>query len=164
MIILDKINLDRSDEMRPMCEMVFEVRHNVASHNTTLTSELTAVVDTAASKVTAKLCLQGLEADSFDAARENMALWCERSAAALREVQRLPCDLPMYERRPFQLEAQPGWVQREYAVLAKRYKRCAEPDAPESRSDIRAELRAQRHPLLHIYGCLDKLELLSYGD
>lgn len=147
----------------PTLDMEFEVSHNVGGFPTTTHAELSVkVLETG--KVRAEMTLDGLEADSLEEAREKMALWCLRTAAALSRVKRMPFDVPLYERAEFDIEALAPWLQREYAVLSERYKRLAQPDATETRSDIRADLLAQRHPLLFISGALDFLESMSYGD
>lgn len=147
----------------PTLDMEFDVSHNVGAFKTTVSGDLCVKVQEDG-KVRAQLTLDDLQADSLEDAREKMALWCLRMAAALSRVQRVPFDVPLYEKTEFDVEALAPWLQREYAHLAERYSRVASAGATETRADIKADLLAQRHPLLFISGALDFLESLSYGD
>ena len=164
MLNLKSIKLDSTNAREPVLDMQFEVRHNVGTLSTTLSSALGVRIDCSAHIVKAHLTMDNLEADSLENARARMAEWCDRTAAALRNVDRVAGDVPLYERAEFSLEAQPAWLQREFAVLAERYELCAAPDATETRSEILADLKAQHHPIVHVYGAVEQLEVFSYGD
>lgn len=102
-------------------ELTYNVRHNVGRLRTTLEQTLALQVDIATGKVRGALHVTDLEADSIDAARTKLAVWCDRLAAALRAPQRKPGDLPIFERRPFDLASKPLWLQQEYARLVHAY-------------------------------------------
>lgn len=162
MLILSEIQLDRADERRPMLDMKFDVRHNVGTLPTTLEHQMLVKVDPESSKVTASLVLDQLEAESLERARLKMAEWCDRMAAALRNVERQQAEVPVYERQTFNLDEQPAWIQRECAVLIERYRLCATDGAIETRADILRDLKEQGHPLVYIYGAIEQLEMHSY--
>lgn len=161
---LTRLELTPEDAGRPQFKLQLSVKHNVGALRTTLETTLNATVDRQTGKVSASLLLDELEAANLEEAREKMALWCIRTAAALSSVQRVAADFPLYERKSFELSEQPAWLQREYAVLAERYKKLAEDGATETRSEIRDDLVSQQHPLVYISGAIDQLEMLSYAD
>jgi hypothetical protein len=102
-------------------ELTYNVRHNVGRLRTTLEQTLVLKVDVETGKVRGVMHVTDLETDSVDAAREKLATWCERLAAALRAPQRKAGDLPLYERRAFNLADQPLWLQQEFARLVQAY-------------------------------------------
>lgn len=161
-LALTDLRLSPRDVGRPELTLRFQVSHSSSALRTTLEGALSAVIDENTGRVTASLELAELHAASLDEARDRMAVWCDRMAATLRGVARVPADVPKYERRCFDPSALPAWLQREYAVLAERFKRCALAEATECAEDICDEMRAQDHPLLLIYGAYDMLQ--SLGD
>lgn len=108
--------------------LTYNVRHNVGRLRTTLEQTLELRVDVATGKVRGAMHITDLETDSVDGARDKLATWCERLAAALRGAERKPGELPLYERRPFDLASQPVWLQQEFARLVQAYA-TAETDA-----------------------------------
>ncbi|KVP17120.1 hypothetical protein [Burkholderia ubonensis] len=103
--------------------LVYNVRHNVGRLRTTLEQDFKLEVDLHTGKVKGALYMTDLEADSLEGAREKMAVWCDRMAAALRAARRQSGDvpLPLYERQSFDLASQPLWLQQEYARLVEAY-------------------------------------------
>jgi len=101
--------------------LAYTVRHNVGRLRTTLEQTLELRIDVETGKVNGVMHVTDLETDSIDNAREKLATWCERLAAALRSARRKPGDLPLYERRPFNLADHPLWLQQEYARLVQAY-------------------------------------------
>jgi hypothetical protein len=122
--------------------LTYTVRHNVGRLRTTLEQDLDLRVDIDTGKVHGALHVTELEADSIDGAREKLAFWCERLAAALRGTVRKAGDLPLYERRRFDLASQPLWLQQEYARLVQAY---ASAQTDEDRDAIKLWL--QDHPM-----------------
>ncbi|KVP75288.1 hypothetical protein WJ96_05895 [Burkholderia ubonensis] len=116
MLELKDIRLDAQN-----VSLVYNVRHNVGRLRTTLKQDLKLQVDVNTGKVTGALHLTELEADSLEGAREKMAIWCDRMAAALRATRRKDGELPLYERRSFDLADHPLWLQQEYARLVEAY-------------------------------------------
>lgn len=101
--------------------VTYTVRHNVGRLRTSLEQQLELRVDLSTGKVQGALHVTDLEADNIEAAREKLAVWCDRLAAALRAAERTPGDLPLYERRPFDLSNQPLWLQQEFGRLVQAY-------------------------------------------
>lgn len=162
MIELTGLVLKDSGQAKPGLALTFSVSHNVGALPTTLECNLDMVVAPGTGKVKASLLLEDLEADSVEAAREKMALWCDRMAAALRGVERMPFEVPLYERKEFNEESLAPWLKREFAVLSERFKQTLDPSCPDERGDVVQELIEQRHPLIFIRGALDQLLMFSY--
>ncbi len=133
--------------------LCYNVKHNVGSLRTTLEQTLELKVDTQTGKVGGELHLTELECDSIEAAREKMAFWCERMAAALRGAERKDGELPLYGHGTFKLEEQPLWLQEAYAQLVAR-QLAAHTD--EDRERISQWL--QGHPMTLVRGLLDSAE------
>lgn len=138
---------------RGQFNVAYNVRHNVGRLRTTLEQPLELVVDTQTGKVSGAFHLTDLEVGSIDEAREKMAVWCDRMAAALRGAQRKVGELPLYERRPFKLDEQPLWLQEAYAQLLARKL------AAQSEEDSEAiERWLESHPMVLVPGMLDAVE------
>ena len=101
--------------------VVYNVIHNVGRLRTTLEQDFKLEVDLHSGKVKGALHLTDFQADNLEAAREKMAVWCDRMAAGLRAAKRKEGDLPLYERPSFELASQPLWLQQEYARLVEAY-------------------------------------------
>lgn len=101
--------------------VTYNVRHNVGRLKTTLEQTLELRVDLATGKVRGSLHVTDLEAANIEGAREKLAVWCDRLAAALRGAERKVGDLPVYERRSFNVANQPLWLQQEFARLVQAY-------------------------------------------
>lgn len=164
MLKLKELQLILADEPRPGLALQFEVTHNVGALRTTLSCDLTVNIAPHSGKVQASLALDDLEADTLDEARIKMAVWCDRMAAALRDVNRISGEVPQYERRTFELATLPGWLQREYHVLAERFKACASSEPGDDVTTLRNELIEQGHPLIYVRGAFDELSSLAYRD
>ncbi|MBU9200156.1 hypothetical protein KTD31_01895 [Burkholderia multivorans] len=132
----------------------YTVGHNVGRLPTTLEQDLDLTLDVATGKVTGALHLTDLTADSLDAAREKMAVWCERMAYALRAVQRKNHDLPIFERKSVVLEELPLWLQREYRILVSMYE---EAQTDEDQENIRAYLKD--HPINYVSDLVESAQV-----
>lgn len=102
-------------------QLVYNVNHNVDTLRTVLEQPLQLNVDLATGNVTGQLTLEGLEVSSIDAAREKLAEWCDRMAAALRNSARTSGDLPLFSRQMFEVGNQPVWVQQSFDQLVQMY-------------------------------------------
>jgi hypothetical protein len=122
--------------------VTYNVRHNVGRLRTTLEQTLELRVDVATGKVRGALHITDLETENVEGAREKLAVWCERLAAALRGVVRMEGDLPLYERKPFNLASQPLWLQQEFARLVQTY---VDAQTDEDRAAIKLWLKD--HPM-----------------
>lgn len=150
MLELKRLTMDE----RGKAALSYNVKHNVGRLKTTLEQTFDLELDTHTGKVTGSLHLTDLEVDSLEAAREKMATWCERMAAALRGAARKPGELPLYERRRFQLDAQPTWLQLAHAHLVNA-KLTAKTD--EDYAAIEDWLTG--HPMVLVPGLLDDVEI-----
>jgi hypothetical protein len=101
--------------------LTYNIVHSVGRLRTMLEQDLTLHVSTDTGKVTGEFHLTKLNADSVEAAREKMAVWCDRMAVALRSARRKSGDLPLYERSSFDIENHPLWLRQEYARLVQAY-------------------------------------------
>ncbi len=137
-------------EGKDQASLSYAVRHNVGALKTTLEQTMDVRLDIRSGKVEASLNLTELHADSLEAARVRMALWCERMAAALRGAARLEGDLPMYERRSFELAEQPVWLQEAYTALVKAKVEAQTDEAVEALNKW-----LDGHPMVLVYGLMD---------
>lgn len=138
---------------RGEANLAYTVRHNVGRLRTTLEQTLELAVDSRTGKVTGALHLTELEADSIEAARERMAVWCDRMAAALRGAERRQGDLPLYDRRSFVLSEQPRWLQDAFNHLLER-----KLAATTEEDEAAIEAWLDGHPMVLIPGMLDAVE------
>lgn len=122
--------------------LVYNVRHNVGRLRTTLEQTLELRVDVATGKVRGAMHITDLQTDSIESARDKLASWCERLAAALRGAERKPGELPLYERKSFNLASQPLWLQQEFARLVQAY---ATAETQEDKDAIKLWLKD--HPM-----------------
>lgn len=125
--------------------VVYNVIHNVGRLRTMVEQDFKLEIDLHSGKVKGALHLTDFEADNLEAAREQMAVWCERMAAGLRAAKRKVGDLPLYERTSFELESQPLWLQQEYARLVEAYMKAS---TDEDRAAITQWLDG--HPMNYI--------------
>lgn len=123
-------------------KITYTVRHNVGRLNTILRQTLELSVDVKTGKVYGVLQVADLEADNIEGAREKLAIWCDRLAAALRGAVRVEGDLPLYERGTFNLASQPLWLQQEFTRLVQAY---ATAETEEDREAIKLWLKD--HPM-----------------
>jgi hypothetical protein len=101
--------------------LTYNVTHSGGRIGTILEQDLKLTVDTRTGKVAGDLHLTELSVDSIEAAREKMAVWCERMAIALRHVKRKSGDLPLYQRASFEADELPLWMRQEYERLVRAY-------------------------------------------
>jgi hypothetical protein len=101
--------------------VTYNVVHSGGRTSTILEQDFKLTVDTQTGKVEGELHLTEMKVDSIEAAREKMAVWCERMAIALRRVERKSGDLPLYQRTSFEPEELPLWMQQEYERLVQAY-------------------------------------------
>lgn len=126
----------------------YTVWHNVGLLPTTLDQPLDLVLDPQTGKLTGQLVLESLTADDIDQAREKLAEWCDRMAAALRQpMRKVSADLPIFERVPFEREQLSGYLLERYDALVAEWSTFA------SEADIQAGVRAfaaSKHPLVYV--------------
>lgn len=164
MLTLTSVQLAEAMPRSPTFDFEFKAVHNVGAMRTSLDFQFLVQVDRNTGKARASMNIDQLEADSLDEARLKMATWCTRMGAALHNVDRVPGDVPTFEKRSFELETQPSWVQAEFARLVPRFKACSTRVATETSSEILAEMTAEGNPLVYICGAYDQLQMLTYGD
>lgn len=165
MLTLKDLVLSEGKGHPPAIDYTFNVCHNDSGWKTKLDFNLALKMDRNSKTFSGVLVIDELKnAESIDAARLKMAEWCVRVGAALTHVERVPGDIPTYEKRPFDLERQPSWVQAEFARLLPRFLAIAAPAPSEDRSDVLAEMTAEQNPLLFIYGAWENLVSHSYSD
>ncbi len=149
MLELKSLVLDGKDQ----ASLSYAVRHNVGALKTTLEQTMDVRLHLQSGKVEASMSMTELHADSLEAAKDRMALWCERMAAALRGAVRKEGDLPMYERRSFELTEQPMWLQEAYAALVKAKVAAQTDEAVEALNKW-----LEGHPMVLVYGLMDAAE------
>lgn len=133
--------------------LVYTVQHNTGSCSTVLEQDLELNLDTLTGRVTGAMHLTDLSVDSLEAAREKMAVWCDRLAAALRSATRKPGDIPIYERKPFDLASQPLWLQQEYNRLVD-----AHVNAKTEADQAAIEAWLAGHPMTLVRGMIESAE------
>lgn len=77
---------------------VYTIRHNNSQFSTILDQDLHLLIDPRTGAVKGHLNVSGLKAPSIDEAREQLAGWCERLAAALREPMKTTAMVPVFEK------------------------------------------------------------------
>lgn len=131
----------------------YVVRHNVGQLATTLEADLQLKVNPHTGATTASLDLGELDAESLEAARARLAVWCERMAAALRAPVRQPtASLPVYEPVPFAPEQLSPFEHEAYEALVARFVRLGDASAMR---EVAAALPTARHPLVLVRGAID---------
>lgn len=133
----------------------YEVVHNVGLLPTTLTQDIELVVNPETGKVTGRMAIEDLSADSLEDAIEKMAEWCDRLAAGLRQPRKVVCATPVFARVPFDPDRLQACHREMYDALVARLKTCN--SLGEIREHTR-ELVESKHPLIYVSGAIDRAE------
>lgn len=149
MLELTRLALDE----RGAASLSYNLKHNVGYLDTILEQTLDLELNPRTGKVTGVLHVTELEANSVDAARDKLAGWCDRMAAALRGAARKEGDLPLFERRAFTLTAQPLWLQEAFHRLVQLK---LEAETEDDRFAIKQWLDG--HPMVLVPGLMDAVE------
>lgn len=133
--------------------VTYDIVHNVGSLPTTLTNNLSVAIDSDHKGVTLSLDVDKVSAGSLDEGREILAMWCERLAAGLRHCERSDALLPVYQKKPFDVKAQPKWLRQEFNRVCRKIANAHVDDW----EGILAAMTTDRHPLSLIPGAYDSI-------
>lgn len=139
------LNLKRMELTPKGIEVTYTVLHNVGHLPTTLDQDLELVINPDTGAVSGRMVMDNLQADSLDAAREKMAEWCDRMAAALRQPMRQRCMVPVFERLPFDKGALPPRQRHQFDALVEELVAMGSWEAMNERLKALAE---EKHPLV----------------
>lgn len=146
MLELTEMKLNSDDEFRQRkVEVQYQVTHNVGELRTTLRVPLAVTYDLIQGTATGKLELGDLEAENLAGIMAKAATWCDRIAAALRNVTAIPGDFPSFKRKYFDLAEQPQWVHVLYNNLLQELR------AVEGNyNDVLERMTAEHNPLINL--------------
>lgn len=150
------LNLKKIEYKSPFVVLDYTVQHHVGPLPTVLEQDLQLRVHAETGSVQGELVFSELTASSVDEARQKLAGWCERMAAALRSaaLRETPSvELPLYTRAPFSKETLFPYQRELYATLVERLSRLPE----EEEAAFIKQCAAEHHPLILIPGVVAPL-------
>ncbi|RQR65458.1 hypothetical protein DIE18_03125 [Burkholderia sp. Bp9125] len=152
MLELKALAMGENPHRDTVVTLTYDAVHNVAGLRTMLTLPLTVKMNLTTSKVAATLDVFGVEADTVDAALDQLATWCERSAEAIRERARKPgVELPVFTRLSFDYDTLAPWQKQLYDQVVADL--VAMPD--DWTGDFITRLHEERHPLVFLRDALE---------